>query len=84
MTDPVGTIDLAPTILGAAGLEAPDWMEGSSLAERPREYVLTENDFNVMTSIPMRTITTAHYKLHRYLEAPFGELYDLATIRAKS
>jgi hypothetical protein len=25
----------------------------------------------------MRTITTAHYKLHRYLEAPFGELYDL-------
>lgn len=77
VTDPVGTIDLAPTILGAAGIQAPDWMEGSSLAERPREYVLTENDFNVMTSIPMRTITTAHYKLHRYLEAPFGELYDL-------
>ena len=43
----------------------------------PREYVLTENDFNIVTSIPMRTITTTRYKLHRYLEAPFGELYDL-------
>ena len=45
---------------------------------QPREYVLTENDFNIVASIPMRTITTAQYKLHRYLEAPFGELYDLA------
>jgi arylsulfatase A-like enzyme len=52
-------------------------MEGRSLAEQPREYVLTENDFNIMTSIPMRTITTGQFKLHRYLEAPFGELYDL-------
>ena len=39
--------------------------------------MLTENDFNIVASIPMRTITTSHYKLHRYLEAPFGELYDL-------
>jgi arylsulfatase A-like enzyme len=77
VTDPVGTIDLAPTILEGAGLEVPKWMEGQSLTSQPREYVLTENDFNIMTSIPMRTITTADYKLHRYLEAPFGELYDL-------
>ena len=75
--EPVGTIDLAPTILGAAGMEAPVWMEGSPLG-RPREYVLTENDFEIVASIPMRTITTARYKLHRYLAAPFGELYDLA------
>ena len=78
VTDPVGTIDLAPTILAAAGLEPEPWMEGRALTEQPREYVLTENDFNILASIPMRTITTAHYKLHRYLEAPFGELYDLA------
>ena len=32
--------------------------KGSSLADRPREYVLTENDFNIVASIPMRTITT--------------------------
>jgi arylsulfatase A-like enzyme len=74
---PVGTIDLAPTILGATGLDIPDWMEGRQLAASPRDYVLTENDFDIVASIPMRTITTARYKLHRYLDAPFGELYDL-------
>jgi hypothetical protein len=26
----------------------------------------------------MRTLTTPDYKLHAYLEHPFGELYDLA------
>jgi arylsulfatase A-like enzyme len=74
---PVGTIDLAPTILRAAGVQAPPWMEGTALGQSVREYVLTENDFDIVASIPMRTITTARYKLHRYLDAPFGELYDL-------
>ena len=26
----------------------------------------------------MRTLTTSQYKLHHYLDAPLGELYDLA------
>ena len=77
VTDPVGTIDLAPTFLGAAGLDVPAWMEGRALTEPPREYVLTENDFTIIASIPMRTLTTARYKVHRYLDQPFGELYDL-------
>jgi arylsulfatase A-like enzyme len=76
-TDPVGTIDLAPTMLAAAGVDAPDWIEGRPLLDGPREWVLSENDFSVVAWIPMRTITTQRYKLHRYLEAPFGELYDL-------
>jgi arylsulfatase A-like enzyme len=75
--DPVGTIDLAPTMLDHAALEVPKWMEGRSLRDQPREYVLTEDDFDIMVRIPLRTITTARFKLHRYLEAPFGELYDL-------
>jgi arylsulfatase A-like enzyme len=75
--DPVGTIDLAPTMLRAAGVDVPSWMEGRALDGTPREHVLTENDFNIMVSLPMRTITTTRYKLHHYLEAPWGELYDL-------
>ena len=38
---------------------------------------LPEEDHPTTRSIPMRTITTKQYKLHRYLDAPFGELYDL-------
>jgi arylsulfatase A-like enzyme len=76
-TDPVGTIDLAPTMLDAAGVEVPKWMEGRALDDQAREHSLTENDFNIMRSIPMRTLTTTRYKLHRYLEMPWGELYDL-------
>ncbi len=76
--DPVGTIDLAPTMLAAAGLDVPKWMEGRVLDDEPREHVLTENDFSIMRTLPMRTLTTTRYKLHRYLEAPWGdELYDL-------
>jgi arylsulfatase A-like enzyme len=30
-----------------------------------------------MARIPLRTLTTKRYKIHQYLEAPFGELYDL-------
>jgi arylsulfatase A-like enzyme len=75
--DPVGTIDLAPTILRAAGRRIPEWMEGRPLDGTSREHVLTENDFNILASIPMRTLTTRRYKLHHYLAAPFGELYDL-------
>ena len=77
VTDPVGTIDLAPTMLKAVGIDQPEWIEGRPLDELPREHVLTENDFDIIARIPLRTITTTRYKLHRYLEAPFGELYDL-------
>ncbi len=77
VSEPVGTIDLAPTMLAAARLDEPEWMEGRALDGTSREYVLTENDFSIMRSIPMRTITTGAYKLHRYLDQPFGELYDL-------
>ena len=76
VTDPVGTIDLAPTMLTATGQPVPPWMEGRALHDLPREHVLTENDFSIVASIPMRTLTTTRYKIHRYLDAPFGELYD--------
>ncbi len=76
--DPVGTIDLAPTALAAAGLQVPERMEGRPLLDGPREHVLTENDHTIFAWIPLRTLTTHRYKITRYLEnAEWGELYDL-------
>ena len=46
--DPVGTIDVAPTLLAAAGLDVPDRMEGRPLFDGPREHTLTENDFDIV------------------------------------
>jgi arylsulfatase A-like enzyme len=81
--DPVGTIDLAPTMLDAAGMDVPAHMQGSSLfgadgTAARREHVVTEDDFDALLRVPLRTITTDRYKLTRYLDAPdMGELYDL-------
>ena len=75
--EPVGTIDIAPTALAAAGVEVPAWMEGRALLDGPRERCLSENDFSITTWLPMRTLTTPDYKLHAFLAHPFGELYDL-------
>jgi arylsulfatase A-like enzyme len=81
--EPVGTIDLAPTMLRAAGLPVPAHCEGAPLpgiAGQPtgtREHTLTEDDFDVVAEIPLRTVTTARYKLTRYLaDDAIGELYD--------
>ncbi len=62
--DPVGTIDLAPTMLagGRCSSARSGWRAARS-SDLPREYVLTENDFNIVASIPMRTITTKRYKV---------------------
>ncbi len=76
--DPVGTIDLAPTALRAVGVAVPDAMEGRPLLDGPREYVLTENDFDIGFRVRLRTITTHRYKLTVDLDVEAnGELYDL-------
>jgi arylsulfatase A-like enzyme len=76
--DPVGTIDLAPTMLRAAGVGTPDHLEGRPLLDGPREWVLTEDDFDVLVEVPLRTITTSRHKLTMQAGAPGnGELYDL-------
>ncbi len=74
---PVGLIDIAPTIAGAAGLPVPEWMEGRGL-DHPREYVLTENDHEAGIRLSLRTLTTRRHKITRYVgRDALGELYDL-------
>jgi arylsulfatase A-like enzyme len=78
-SEPVGTIDLAPTALAAAGLPVPESMEGHSLfGDARREHVLTENDHQMVFRLSLRTLTTDRYKLTWYRELDdTGELYDL-------
>ena len=78
--DLVSLMDLGPTILEAAGIGVPTYMEGRSLLPylqnesiRPRDFVFCEDNYQVM----MRSQT---HKLVYYVGQPEdGELYDLQT-----
>jgi arylsulfatase A-like enzyme len=76
--DPVGTIDVAPSLLDAADVGVPQHMEGRPLLDGPREHVVTENDFDIVVRLSLRTLTTRTHKVtvDRDHEEN-GELYDL-------
>ena len=78
--DPVGTIDIAPTALAAAGVDLPDQLEGAPLQTTgDREHTLTENDFDIVIKLRLRTLTTRDWKVTRYEDTPeVGELYALS------
>jgi arylsulfatase A-like enzyme len=68
--DPVGTIDLAPTITDA------EWFEGVPLGTASRDHVLTEDD--IVDGMSFRTLTTRQWRITVDLGNPDGgELYDL-------
>jgi len=76
--EPVGLIDIAPTILEAAEVPLPGWLEGRSLAIGGRDHVITENDYEGAFNVSLRTLTTSRYKITRYAgREGVGELYDL-------
>ena len=75
--DLASLIDLGPSILEAAGVEVPSYLEGRSLLGyldgadvEPRELVFSEDNYLVM----MRSAT---HKLVYYIGQEEGELYDL-------
>ena len=80
--DLVSLMDIGPTVLEAAGVEVPRYLEGRSLlgygneetAARvePREFVICEDNYQIM----MRTPT---HKMVYYIGEDDGELYDLAS-----
>ncbi|MEZ4833685.1 MAG: sulfatase-like hydrolase/transferase [Caldilineaceae bacterium] len=77
VTDLVSLMDLGPTILSAAGLDVPDYLEGRSLlpyladdAVEPREFVFCEDNYQIM-------MRSARHKLVYYIGQEAGELYDL-------
>jgi arylsulfatase A-like enzyme len=78
VADPVGTIDVAPTVLAACGLPVPADVEGRPLGVESRGWTLTEDDI-MRGTLAFRTLTTRRHRLTRNEHDPNdGELYDLA------
>lgn len=75
--DLVSLMDIAPTMLEAAGVEVPSYIEGRSLSPylagqvvEAREWVFCEDNYEVM-------MRGRDYKLVYYIGQEQGELYDL-------
>lgn len=86
-TDLASVIDLAPTILDAAGIEKPADMQGRTMlpilkdpAQQGREIVFFERNWHNCDE-HMRGVRTKQYKLIRnaYLELPLGLPSDCAS-----
>ena len=86
VTRPVGLVDLAPTFCAIAGIDAPEWLQGTPLpssdADAP-ERVLTEWDSELFgVDVHLRTITRDRWVCTAYRpgtahDGTEGELYDL-------
>ncbi len=85
--DPVGHVDIAPTILSRAGLEIPQWVQGRALPTQPgeanRDRAFTEwhdsydsNDITMKSMVTRDVLITKYEATNRY-DGSEGELYDL-------
>ena len=85
--DPVGHVDIAPTILSRAGLTIPQWVQGRVLPTQPGEAgcdrTFTEwrdsydnNDITMKSMVTRDVLITKYEATNRY-DGSEGELYDL-------
>lgn len=77
-------VDLAPTMLTAAGLPVPQAMQGvnqlpvwTGAAADARDHVIVENRHQP-TAVHLRTYIERRHKLTVYRGHPWGDLFDLA------
>ena len=79
--DPASTLDIAPTLLDIVGIDAPEGVQGLSVAAAlaggayPRTAALTENDDD-MYPMRARTLTTREWRLTRWAASDDGLLFD--------
>ena len=87
VSDPVSTVDLAPTFCDYAGASAPDRVHGRSLRsmierdDSGRDFALSEWDLRASrcgVDLKLRTVRSRRHKLTVELISGAGELYDLA------
>ncbi len=76
-------LDLPQTLLSAAGIKSPAYMQGVDQLDvwrgeqsTARDDVLVENRHNP-TSVHLRTLITKRYKITVYRDGLYGELFDL-------
>ena len=74
----VETIDLVPTILGAAGLDPTPGIQGDDLAPVIDARAETWRDAAYSEAVDQRMLRTRDWKLVHYANRPYGELYHLA------
>ncbi len=85
VTDTVGLIDVAPTILGRLAIDVPPMMQGKDLlAGFPqREISLPDRHFYCESVVPQEYKCAALFGLvtdrWKYIQAPREELYDLTS-----
>jgi len=83
VADPVGLIDLGPTVLSLAGLPVPGHMHGQALlgrAAQPRRYQFSMRDRMDERYDMSRTLTDGHYRYTRnyHPHRPWGQHYAFA------
>ena len=86
-SDLAGTIDLAPTILGRAGIQPFNGVQGRDLLDAeigaPDSLVIEEDSvfrlFGTVTPDRVRTLVTDRWRLSFHQAGNWWELYDLAS-----
>jgi arylsulfatase len=82
----VSLFDFGPTVLEAAGVEVPDWMEARPLSDllfdipsAPRDQVFAEHsDDAILTDTEFMTmIRQGPWKLVHFVDSPEGQLFNL-------
>lgn len=82
----VSLFDFGPTILEAAGVDVPKWMEARSLSDllfdepaAPRDHVFAEHsDDAILTGTEFMTmIRQGKWKLVHFVDCEVGQLFDL-------
>lgn len=79
VADPVGLVDLAPTMASWLGVRMSDvhgrGLEGVVAGRERRDAAVTENDHRIGFREHVQTITTPAARLSRHVGRPYGELY---------
>ncbi len=80
VADPIGHVDLVPTLERLLGMPPSARVQGGDLApvvrgQASREAVLCENDHRIWFRSHVQTLVTKDYKLNRVVGEAHGELY---------